>query len=149
MARHRLSREAAPACDPTELVHEAFFKLDGLRIKPRDRLHFLGLAARAMRQVLVDHARRRRSHKRGAGLPDLTLPSQWIDQARREPVDVLDLERALEELGRVDPRKAQVVELSYFAGLTDEEVSELVGVSIATAKRDLRTARAWLATELQ
>jgi RNA polymerase sigma factor (TIGR02999 family) len=149
MARRCLSREYRASCDPTELVHEAFLKLDGLELAPRDRLHFLGLAARAMRQVLVDQARQRRAEKRGAGARELTLPSHWFDTAALAPVDVLDLERAIEALSRFDARKAKVVELSYFGGLTDEEVAELVDVSAATVKRDLRTARAWLATELQ
>ncbi|NBB93333.1 MAG: sigma-70 family RNA polymerase sigma factor [Gammaproteobacteria bacterium] len=148
LARHRLAREGAADCDPTELVHEAFIKLEGLRVAPRDRLHFLGLAARAMRQVLVDQARRRRRDKRGGGTPDLTLPSQWIDADQRGPIDTLDLERALDALFRLDERKARAVELSYFGGLTDDEVAEVLGVSVATVKRDLRTARAWLATEL-
>lgn len=148
LARHRLAREGSTDCDPTELVHEAFIKLDGMRIAPRDRLHFLGLAARAMRQVLVDQARRRRRDKRGGGAPDLTLSSQWIDAEQRGPVDTLDLERALESLSRLDERKGRAVELSYFGGLTDEEVAGVIGVSTATVKRDLRTARAWLATEL-
>jgi RNA polymerase sigma factor (TIGR02999 family) len=149
MARRRLLHDRLANCDPTELVHEAFFKLDNLKVTPHDRLHFLGLAARAMRQVLIDQARQRQRDKRGGGRPDVTLHSEWIDADRKEAIDVFDLDHAMESLARLDARKAEVVELSYFGGLTDEEVAELVGVSVATVKRDLRTARAWLASELQ
>jgi RNA polymerase sigma factor (TIGR02999 family) len=149
MARGCLARESGlRPLDATELVHEAWIKLDGLRLAPRDRLHFMGLAARAMRQVLVDRARARRREKRGGGQAPVTLLTR--DAADQTPLvmDVLDLERALSELEVVDERKARAVELSYFGGLTDSEISDTLGVSTATVKRDLRMARAWLATAL-
>ena len=150
MARSRLARESARAgLDATELVHEAYFKLESLAIEPRDRLHFFALAARAMRQVLVDQARARRSDKRGGGQAPITLLTQQAPDKQRRALDVLDLEQALAELEGLDERKARVVELSYFAGLTDEEVAAALNISSATVKRDLRTARAWLATALK
>jgi RNA polymerase sigma factor (TIGR02999 family) len=149
MARQRLAREFGHGgCDATELVHEVFFKLEPLRIEPRDRLHFLALAARAMRQVLVDQARARGSEKRGSGQAAVTLMTHHGGDQAAESLDMLDLETALKELERLDQRKARAIELSYFAGLTDEEVAEALDVSSATIKRDLRIARAWLAAAL-
>lgn len=149
MARSRLAREsAAPGLDATELVHEAFFKLESLAIEPRDRVHFLALAARAMRQVLVDQARARRRDKRGGGQAPITLLTHHAHEEQLGAVDVLDLEQALAELENLDERKARAVELCYFGGLTDEEVADALEISTATVKRDLRTARAWLATAL-
>ena len=149
MARGHLARESGGAgLDATELVHEAFFKLESLTIEPRDRVHFLALAARAMRQVLIDQARARRRDKRGGGLSPVTLLTRHGDIEQAQVVDVLDLERALAELEKLDERKARAVELSYFGGLTDEEVAVALDISSATVKRDLRTARAWLATAM-
>lgn len=148
MARQRLARESAPQCDPTELVHEAFLKLDPMTLAPRDRQHFLGLAARAMRQVLVEQARARSREKRGGGQAPITLLTRHGSESSTRSVDVLDLEQALAELERLDERKARAVELSYFAGLTDEEVAATLEVSSTTVKRELRTARAWLASAL-
>jgi len=148
LARARLARESSAPCQATELVHEAYLKLDGLKVTPRDRNHFFGLAARAMRQVLVDQARARQREKRGSGQPPLTLLTRDASDQAPAVMDVLDLERALADLEAVDERKAQAVELSYFGGLTDSEISDTLGVSTATVKRDLRMARAWLATAL-
>jgi len=148
LARARLARESEAHCDPTELVQEAYLKLADLELAPRDREHFYAVAANAMRQVLVDQARARNRAKRGSGRPAVTLNSRVGDGA--PPVaDVLDIDQAIRGLEQADPRKGKAVVLSYFGGLTDEEVAELVGVSVATVKRDLRTARAWLAAELQ
>ena len=150
MARSRLAGESAGAgLDATELVHEAFFKLDSLSVEPRDRLHFLALAARAMRQVLIDQARARRRDKRGGGLLPVTLLTRHGDVDQPRVLDVLDLEQALTELEKLDERKARAIELSYFGGLTDDEVAAALEISSATVKRDLRTARAWLASALK
>jgi len=150
MARSRLAHEARLTCQPTELVHEAFLKLNGQTPTPRDRNHFLALAAVAMRQVLVDQARFRLRQKRGAGVAALTLDSRVVgDDRAGAGIDLLDLHDAIDALGRVDERKARAVVLSYFGGLTDPEVAEVLEIAPATAKRDLRTARAWLASALQ
>lgn len=149
MARSRLQRESnAGGLDATELVHEAFFKLESLAIEPRDRLHFMGLVARAMRQVLVDQARARRRDKRGGGQAPITLLTHHAPEHQTATLDMLDLEQTLAELEKLDERKARAVELCYFGGLTDEEIAEALDISTATVKRDLRTARAWLATAL-
>ncbi len=130
---------------PTALLHEAW-----LRLRPEDgagaadRAAFLGLAARRMRQVLVDHARRRDADKRGGGAWKVTL-SNLPDEAAPDPqIDVLDLEQALQQLEAHDARKARVVELRYFGGLEMVEVAQLLGVSRATAQRDWEVARAFL-----
>jgi RNA polymerase sigma factor (TIGR02999 family) len=150
MARSRLARESSGAgLDATELVHEVFFKLESLTVEPLDRLHFLALAARAMRQVLVDQARARRRDKRGSGLAPITLLTHYAPEQQPGALDVLDLENALAELEGLDKRKARAVELSYFGGLSDQEVAAALEISTATVKRDLRTARAWLATALE
>ncbi|MEE4638229.1 MAG: ECF-type sigma factor [Wenzhouxiangella sp.] len=150
LARSRLAREAPVTCQPTELVHEAFIKLSGPGVEPRDRNHFMALAAVAMRQVLVDQARSRNRQKRGNGARPLTLDTRAGSDsyATTGVIDVLDLHNAIDELAAADPRKAEAVVLSYFGGLTDDEVATALEISPATAKRDLRTARAWLGTVL-
>lgn len=134
--------------EPTALVHEAYLRLVELdRLDWRGRAHFLGLAARVMRQVLVDHARRHRAAKRGGGGRRVTLDdAAWAPEPR--PTDVLKLEEALRELQEVDPEKCRIVELRFFGGLTVEETAEVLGVSPRTVKRGWRAARTWLAREL-
>ena len=149
LAHARLAKESAPQCEPTELVHEAYIKLAELELAPRDREHFYAIAANAMRQVLVNQARARKRAKRGSGLPDITLNSSFVDGASPMVVDVLDIDRAIEALEQAAPRKAEAVVLSYFGGLGDDEVAGALDVSAATVKRDLRTARAWLASALE
>lgn len=152
LARSRLAREAPVTCQPTELVHEAFLKLAGHTPTPRDRNHFMALAAVAMRQVLVDQARSRLRHKRGGGARPLTLDSRVGDGSGPHSdtgIDVLDLHAAIERFETIDARKARAVVLSYFGGLSDEEVADALDISPATAKRDLRTARAWLSAVLE
>jgi RNA polymerase sigma factor (TIGR02999 family) len=150
LAIARLSREPGRITwQPTELVNEAYLKLGGLAIAFHDRAHFMAMAATAMRQVLIDHARSRRSDKRGGGATRVTLDSRWIEAGREPEIDLLDLDRALQELATHDARKARAIELSYFGGMTDAEAAAALEVSEATLKRDLRMARAWLATALE
>lgn len=150
LAQLRLSRESGtPTWQPTELVHEAFLKLCDLRMPLADRAHFLAMAATAMRQVLIDHARGKRRDKRGGGVRAVTLNSEMVGDDDSASVDILDLDRALDELHALDPRKARAIEGSYFGGLTDAELAVALDVSEATVKRDLRSARAWLATALE
>jgi RNA polymerase sigma-70 factor (ECF subfamily) len=133
----------------TALVNEAYLRLvDQKETEWRSRAHFFGVAAKAMRSILVDHARARQAAKRGAGAARLTL-GQVGDIADRKPaVDVLDLEEALQRLAELDPEKERLVELRYFAGLSIEEAAQVLGVSPATLKRQWNTARAWLRREL-
>jgi len=135
--------------NPTALVNEAWLKLaasppaDGL-----SRLHFKRIAARAMRQVLVEAARRRGAHKRGDGIAAVTF-DEGLDTPVTGAGSFLDLDLALEELGRLDPRQAAVVEARFFGGLDSAETAELLQISEATVLRDWRVAKAWLAKTLR
>ena len=138
-------RDASHTLQPTALVNEAFLKLFGSQAlgQVHDRDHFFALAARAMRQILVDHARRRAAEKRGGGAARVTL----MDGAVAEGVgdeELLDVDAALAELAELDERQARVVELRFFAGLEMEEVAAALGISLSTAEREWRAARAWL-----
>jgi RNA polymerase sigma factor (TIGR02999 family) len=133
----------------TALVHEAYLRLVGrTKIEWQSRAHFFGVAAKAMRSILVDHARARRRAKRGGGAARLTLSLAGDIAGRTPAVDVLELEEALERLAQLDPEKVRVVELRYFGGLNIEETAEVLEVSPATLKRQWTTARAWLRREL-
>ena len=133
----------------TALVHEAYFKLvDHHAVDWQSRSHFFGVAARAMRQVVIDRARRRQAQKRGGDAPKLTL-----DEERIAPVPQADrlvaLDEALDRLETLDERQSRVVELRFFGGLTIEETAAALDVSPSTVKRDWRTAKAWLAREMK
>jgi RNA polymerase sigma factor (TIGR02999 family) len=133
---------------PTDLVHEVYLKLsDGVPPDSRDRMHFFAIAARAMREVLVDHERHRRAHKRDGG-ERITLSS--IDPPdTSQQVDLLALDQALARLEEIDARKARVIELHAFAGLDYAEIAEVMAISRATLARELRSARAWLYAALE
>ena len=133
----------------TALVNEAFLRLtEARRIRWEDRAHFLGISARLMRRVLVDHARARGFHKRGGGARRVPLDDDLV--ATLDPaLDVLALDRALEVLAKEDARKARVVELRFFGGLTVEETAEVLHVSPDTIKRDWRLAKLLLLRELE
>ena len=132
---------------PTALVHEAWLRLGDDAGETRDRMHFLALAGHRMRQVLVDHARRRNAGKRGGG-DDMVTLSGMEAAATHSEVDILALEQALQQLEAYDSRKASVVELRYFAGMEMGEIAALLGVSRATAQRDWEVARAFLHAQL-
>jgi RNA polymerase sigma factor (TIGR02999 family) len=138
--------------NPTALVNEAYLKLSSsLRVRPESPLHFKRIAARAMRQVLVEAARRRKTLKRGGDAAFVTLEPELdgADARGRGAEDVLLLDDALERLRTLDARQASVVEYRFFGGLEVKEVAELLGVSEATVMRDWRAARAWLGRELR
>jgi RNA polymerase sigma-70 factor (ECF subfamily) len=128
---------------PTALVHEAYFKLVGRRLPWKDRGHFYGVAARAMREVLVDHARRRGRRKRLGGGAEIPLDGIDPGVAPRA-VDLLALDEALQRLSALDERQARLVELRAFAGLTVEEAAGVLECSEAAVRRDYRHAEAWL-----
>jgi RNA polymerase sigma factor (TIGR02999 family) len=141
LARRQLAREhGARTIQPTTLVHEAYLKLIGSTPRTQDRSHLLAIAAHAMRQVLVDHARERHAAKRGPDMIHTTL-TDGVSTATLEPESLLALDAALE---RLDPRQRQVVECRFFAGLGDEEIAEALGVTTRTVRRDWVKARAWL-----
>lgn len=135
----------------TELAHESFLKLVGLRhLGYQDRRHFFAVAARAMRQLVIDLLRRKGAAKRGGGLPFVDLDA-W--RAQQIPVDGsidwLAVDEALTELERLDPAAARIVELKFFSGLTTDEIAAVVGCSAPTVKRRWRFARSWLAHRLR
>jgi RNA polymerase sigma factor (TIGR02999 family) len=132
---------------PTALAHEAYLRIVGSQIEWQGRGHFMAVAARAMRGVLVDHARRRRAEKRGGGHTPVPLDTTML-VADSRPVAFDDLDRALTDLARLSERQARVVELRYFGGLSIEETAEVLAVAPVTVKRDWATARAWLYREL-
>jgi len=133
---------------PTALVNEAWLKLAGSpHLADTSPLHFKRIAARAMRQVLIEAARRRHANKRGAGAVVVTFDESVADATGSG--DLLELDAALEELARLSPRQALLVESRFFGGLDVAEAAELLGVSEATALRDWRAAKAWLARELR
>lgn len=133
---------------PTGLVHEAFLRLiDQTNAQWKDRAHFFAVAATAMRQILVNHALARNAQKRGGGRRKLALTNNWAVDEGSE-FDAVELDEALRKLAALDERKAKVVELRFFGGLTVEEVAEVLGVSKATVEGDWRMARAWLSRAL-
>lgn len=132
---------------PTALVHEAYLRLvDQTNPNWQNRSHFYGVAARLMRQILVDHARRKRARKR-AGLH--VPPDQVVSRDSGPGRDLIALDAGLTALEKIDPRKCKAVELHYFGGLSTEEIAQLLEVSAMTVRRDLRMAEAWLHNEMQ
>jgi RNA polymerase sigma-70 factor (ECF subfamily) len=141
---------AGHTLQPTALVHEAYLKLiDSTVIGSGDRNRFLALAARAMRQVLIDFARQRKAGRRGGGdWERVTLHPELVGEASSEEVDLLDLDEALARLAEVHDVAARVVELRYFGGLTLVEAGALLGISDSMVSKYWRTAQAWLRREL-
>ena len=139
----------AHTLQPTALVNEVFLRLlDGRKVAWQNRAHFFALAARMMRRILVDHARARLAEKRGGGAVPLLLEASF-DPAPMSDRALLALDDALAALKRMDSRQCRIVELRYFAGLTLEETAKLLGVSLATVKREWAMARAWLRREVE
>lgn len=149
IARGYLRRELGGRdLETTDLLHEAWLRLFGGEVPElEDRRHLYGAFARAARQVLVDHARRRDAAKRGGGRRRVTL-SGLHDAEAEVSVDILALNQALERLEAIGGRRARIVELRFFAGLSIAEIAETLGVSAATVDRDWALARAWLQAEL-
>ena len=146
LARGYLRRERqGHTLQPTALVNEAFMRiLDAKNLRWNDRSHFMSIAARLMRRVLVDHARARTSQKRAFDAADVTT----LEEANTPSLNVIAVDRALEALAAVDPRKARVVELRFFGGLSVEETADVLHLSAETIKRDWRLAKVWLSREL-
>ena len=149
IARRTFRRERANhTLQPTAVVHEAWMRVAAQTSGDwQDRAHFMGIAARVMRQVLVDHARRKNALKRSGHHEPMTM-ERLPGETDEQPLDVLALDAALARLAVLDARKARVVELRLFAGLTMEEAAEALGVSKRTAEGDWAFARAWLRGEL-
>ena len=150
-AAHAILRQERPGhtLTPTDLVHEAYLRLASAESGAvNDRMHFRRIAARLMRQILIQHARRRAADKRGGGRLRVTFAGE-LAVAGQPDFDWLDIEDVLSSLEKLDARKAQVVELRLFAGLTFQEAGEALGVSSKTIEGDWYMARAWLQVELQ
>jgi len=150
LARGYMGRERKDhTLQTTALVNELFLRLtDAPKVRWQDRAHFLGISARLMRRVLVDHARRRGYRKRGGGAERVTLDEAMLVLPEPE-VDVVALDRALESLASIDARKSRVVELRFFGGLSVDETAEVLHVSADTVRRDWRFARLWLLRQLK
>ncbi len=147
-ARYLRQERKEHTLQPTALVHEAYLKLVGqTRIDWHGRAHFLAMAARAMRQILVDHARQHRAAKRGGNRHRIALHDDLVIESSRD-VDLLALEDALTRLAKLDPCQAQMIELRFFGGLTIAEVAKVMGMSKRSVEREWTMVRAWLRREL-
>ena len=151
LARSALRRQGPSRLGATTLVHEAYLRLVGSSsdVPWNDRSHFFAVAARAMRFVLVDEARRRLAKKREAEETRAEIPEDAVDPTAHRPEDVLAVHQALDRLAKINPRYEQLVEARYFAGFSIDEAAELLNVSRPTAVRDWRAVRTWLYGELQ
>src|SRR6266705_4312527 len=145
--RHMRGERPGHTLQTTALVNEAYLRLaDQINPRWQNRAHFFAVAARAMRQILVSYARGQRSQKRGGGALKVELDEVAV-VSPEESKEIVDLHEALERLGTLDSRKAQVVELKYFGGLNYDEMAEVLKISPVTVRRDWEFARAWLHTE--
>jgi len=134
---------------PTALVHEAYMKLiDQSRVKWQNRAHFFGIAAQVMRRILMDHARKHTAEKRGGDAEVLPIEEEILIVSHDKSAELVALDDALNQLAEMDERKAKIVELRYFGGLSIEETAEVLGVSVPTVNREWRMAKAWLYSEI-
>lgn len=149
LAHYYLQRERGDhTLQSTALVHEAYLRLAGNNPPQwQNRAHFFGIAAHLMRQILVEYARGHSAAKRGGSACKVTL-QEALEFQQKIDVDVIALDGALERLSELDPQQSRIVELRFFAGLTIEDTSEVIGISPATVKRDWISARAWLHREI-
>jgi RNA polymerase sigma factor (TIGR02999 family) len=151
LASNYLRRErVGHTLQPTALVNEAYLKLvDQRNAKWQNRAQFFGIAAQLMRRILVDHARQHQAVKRG-GSDQKRLSITSAEVLIKQPeLDLLALNEALDELGRMDPQQSRIVELKFFGGLSIEEIAEVLGIGHATVERDWKMARAWLRKQLE
>lgn len=150
LAHRRLWAErAGHTLNTTALVHEAYIKLVGQNgVRWSNRAHFMAIASQAMRRILIDYARARQADKRGGGEALVTLNEDLHGMPSRAEELIL-LDKALQDLKTIDERQAQIVTYHFFGGLTHEEIGEVIGVSVATVRREWRSARAWLGTKLR
>lgn len=149
MARRELGRGPRTSLDTVALVHEAFLKLDGHALDASEQGRFMALAGKVMRQVIVDHVRRRQAVKRGGDLIRVTLLTQQPMPDAPDQLDFLQIEDALHELAKLEPRLVQVVECRFFAGMEVTEIAALLQVSERTVHREWTRARAFLLGRLQ
>jgi len=150
LARHFLAAERSDhTLQPTALVHEAYLRLvDQHAVDWQNRAHFLGVAASMMRRILINHARAHQAAKR-EGFANAIALEDALGVFANPQIDLLELNRALQQLAEIDPQQGRVVELRYFGGLTIEETAEVMGISAATVKREWATARLWLLQKIE
>jgi RNA polymerase sigma factor (TIGR02999 family) len=150
IARAHMRRESAThSLQATALVHEAYLRLvDITQVEWRDRAHFFSVASMLMRRILVEHSRANRARKRGGGENTLWLDEALIPSPSRAP-EIVAVDDALNKLAQFDERQAKIVEMRFFAGMTEEEIGDVLGISVRTVKRDWRIAKAWLFNELR
>lgn len=148
LARRHLRHERQKhTLQTSALIHEAYLRMVEQHVPWQSRAHFFGIAARLMRQILVDHARSRQRLKHGGDRQRVSLTGA-VEEADGPAADLLTLDDALRSLAELDPQQSRVVELRFFGGLTVEETAEVLGISVTTVEREWRTARAWLRAEL-
>jgi RNA polymerase sigma factor (TIGR02999 family) len=149
--RHMRSENAGHTLQATALVNEAYMRLVDVELDFENRAHFLALASKVMRRILVDHARAQQRQKRGSGQKPISLDeSLFVSDARGlDAIDLLDLDEALTKLAEFDARLASSIELVYFGGLTTAEAATVLGISRVTLNKDMQLARAWLFRQLQ
>jgi RNA polymerase sigma-70 factor (ECF subfamily) len=148
-ARYLRRERIGHTLQPTALINEVYLKLiDQQHVNWQNRAHFFGIAAQAMRRILVDHAKSRHRDKRGGNAENLALEAADFAISNSKSVDLIALDEALNRLAELDDRQARIVELRFFSGLSVEETAEALGISPATVKNDWRTAKAWLFREI-
>ena len=150
LAQWQLKGERADhTLNATAIVHEAYIKLvDQRQVTWQNRAHFMAIAAQAMRRILIDYARSKMAEKRGGGQPIVTLNEELMNRGDARAEELVMLDSALDKLHQHDERQSKIVEFHFFAGLTHEEIAEVLKVSVATVRRDWRMARAWLSVQL-
>lgn len=148
-ASAQLRRNSTPTLNTTGLVNEAYLRLvDSTQTAPTDRAHFLALAARAMRYIIIDYARRRSAVKRGGGVFHLRLDDDVEVAVESQAQQLLVLDEAIRSLSEIDERLVRIVECRFFTGMTESETAEALEMSVSTVKRDWKRAKAWLAEEM-
>ena len=148
-AYHMMKERNGHTITPTVLVNETYLKLvKGNRLKAADRHHFLAISSRCMRQILVDYSRERNALKRGGSDRVLTLNEELAEFEQQKTVDVIELDNALKKLEARDPVQVQIVELRFFSGMTNKEIADFLGISVATIKRKWAMSKAWLYREM-
>ncbi|MCC5866284.1 MAG: sigma-70 family RNA polymerase sigma factor [Wenzhouxiangella sp.] len=147
-ARHLMGERDSITLEASDLVQEAWLRLNDLEMPFTDQKHFLSMVSTAMRRVLVDHARRKQAVKRGQRPVRVTLLSREADRSNAQAVVLIELDAILASLAQADPRKARLADLHYFGGLTREEMAEVTGLSTATIGRELRFVRSWIRAQL-
>ncbi|KAA3660442.1 MAG: RNA polymerase subunit sigma-70 [Calditrichaeota bacterium] len=150
IARQQLRRERANhTINTTALVHEAYIKLiDQNRVDWKNRAHFYAIASQAMRRILINYAQARLAEKRGGGEPVFTFQEE-IHNPKPRMAELVHLDESLNQLAKLNERQAKVVELSFFGGLSHEEIAEVLHISVPSVRRDWRLAKAWLTRELK